>query len=336
MRFATPNFLLLIFALPLVGTLWYLMQRRKRQLAERFATPNLLPVLAVRKSSDRALWKGILLLAGAAAAIFAGARPQWGYEDRKIVSAGADVLIAVDVSRSMLAEDYKPNRLARAKELLTNILWGLKGDRVGVVAFAGDAAVVCPLTSDYSMARAALEGLDTSTVSTPGTNIGRAIDVALGAFDVAARGDKILVLLTDGEDHEGQAVAMAERAAKSGVKIFAIGIGTTQGMPIPDERGSYKTDREGKLVSTRLDFNTLTQIAERTAGAALKANPSGSSELQPILSELEKVRHAQNQETVVRVYHERFPWFVALALILLTLEMFVLETRTSREEIESC
>ncbi len=330
MKFANPSFLFLIFALPVVALLLYAREKRRTVLRERFAAARLHPMIISHLSRQRRVVGALLFLSGLAAAILAGARPQWGYEDRRIVSAGIDLIIAVDVSKSMLAEDYKPNRLGRAKELLQNILWSLKGDRVGIVAFAGDAAVVCPLTADYAMAKAALQGLDTTSVSKPGTDIGRALDVAMGALELAAQGDKVIVLLTDGEDHGGQAVAMAEKAAKAGVRIYCIGIGTSQGMPIPEE-GGYKVDKQGRVVSTRLDFETLTRIAELTKGSAYKANPAGFAEIQPILSEIEQMQHRGEQETVFRIYRERFPWFIGLALSLLILEMFIFETRRSPE-----
>jgi Ca-activated chloride channel family protein len=331
MKFANPTFLLLVFALPLIALFLYWREKRRATLRVRFAAEHLHRFVVSRPSSARRIAAAILLLSGIAAAIVAGARPQWGYEDRRIVSAGIDLVIAVDVSKSMLAEDYKPNRLTRAKELLQNILWSLKGDRVGIVAFAGDGAIVCPLTSDYAMAKAALQGIDTSSVSKPGTDLGRAIDVALGALELAAQGDKVIVLLTDGEDHGGHAIEMAEKAAKAGVRIYCIGIGTTEGMPIPEE-GSYKVDKQGRIVSTRLDFATLTKIAELTKGGAFKANPSGTAEIQPILTEIERMQHRAEQETVFRIYHERFPWFVGLALVLLIAEMFVFETCGKAEE----
>jgi Ca-activated chloride channel family protein len=334
MRFANPSFLLLIFSLPLLGVVLFWRERYRARLRERYATSNLHTRLVRSMSRPRRRASALAVLIAFVLIIVAGARPQWGYEDRHIQSAGIDLIIAVDVSKSMLAEDYKPNRLARAKDLLQNIIWSLKGDRVGIVAFAGDAAVVCPLTSDYAMARASLQGLDTNTVSRPGTDIGRAIDVALGAFELAAQGDKVLVLLTDGEDHGGRAREFAQRAAKAGVKIFCIGIGTTQGMPIPEDSG-YKTDKQGRVVATKLDFSLLTEIAELTKGNAVKANPTGIAELQPILAAIENMQRTQQQETVVRVYKERFPWFAALALALLIIEMFVFETRGRVEGVRS-
>lgn len=330
MRFANPNFLLLVFLLPVVVLALYLRSRRILALKRRYADENLAQRLSAGQSAVRRVVAALLLLSGLLLAIIAGARPQWGFEDRQLVSTGVDILIAVDVSRSMLAEDYKPNRLARAKELLQNLIWALKGDRVGIIAFAGEAAIVCPLTTDYAMARAALEGLETSSVAKPGTDIGRTIDVALGAFELAARGDKVLVLLTDGEDHGGQALALAERAARAGVRIFCVGIGTTEGMPIPEGTG-YKEDKEGKLITTRLDFETLSRISEITGGAAFKANPTGIAEIQPLLAEIEKLQKAEGQEMVFRVYHERFPWFLGAALFLLGAELFVFDTRRREE-----
>ena len=320
MRFANPHFLWLLLALPALVGLLALRGWRRRRLLARFAEASLHPYLAPNFSPHLYRIKQMLLVAAAALLIIGGARPQWGYEERRIVSRGIDLLIAVDVSQSMLAQDYKPNRLARAKDLLQNILWELKGDRVGIIAFAGEAVIQCPLTIDYGMAKAALDTLDTNAVATPGTNIGAAIDAAIRAFDTAASGERVLILLTDGEDHEGQGVTMAEKAKAHKIRIHTIGIGTSEGMPIPVEGGSYKQDKEGRLVATKLDFATLSKIAEITGGQAIKANPEGIAELVPILSDIEKTVKTQQQDTVFRVYTERFAWFVIPALLLLCIE----------------
>ena len=275
MRFANTEALWALLALPLLALLVAWGIRGRRTMLGRFASlPLALGYLAPRFSPARLRAKGLLLVAAAASLAFAAARPQWGFEDRKILSRGIDMVVAVDTSLSMLAQDYKPDRIARAKELLQDIIWSAKGDRLGVIAFAGDAYVMCPLTLDYSMASSVLKSLSVSTVPVRGTNVAAAINQALSAFSTGAGGERILVLLTDGEDHGGAATQAAERAAKEKVKIYTIGIGTSNGMPIPLPDGSYKQDREGKIVSTKLDFSTLTKISQMTGARRSAPRPA--------------------------------------------------------------
>ena len=310
-----------LLAVPVLAALLAWSQVRRQQALARFAVPSSLARLGVALPGWRAWLRPALSLFAVTGIIFATARPQWGWEDRRIVSRGVDLMIAVDTSTSMLAQDYKPNRLTRAKELLQNIIWEAKGDRIGVMAFAGNSVVLCPLTLDYSMANTALESVDTKTVSTQGTAIGVAIDAATKAFESGGAGERVLVLLTDGEDQGTQPMEAAKRAQAAKIKIFSIGIGSTQGTLIP-MGGGYKQDKEGHPVNSKLDFQTLTDIANATSGRAMKANFSGAAEVTSILTELNRLKGANQQDRIYRVYKERYPWFLVPAILLLLLEAF--------------
>ncbi len=328
MRFANPEALWALLALPALALLLAWSLRRRRAIAARFVSAGLLSRLAPGHSPARVAAKATAVVLACAGVIFAAARPQWGYEDRKISSRGIDLMVAVDTSLSMQSQDYKPNRLARAKDLLQNILWTAKGDRVGVIAFARDAYVMCPLTLDYGMAASALRSIGPDTVPAQGTAVGDAIRAAVRAFDTASAGERVLVLLTDGEDQGSEPVKAAEDAKRSHVRIHTIGIGTSEGMPIPLGEGGYKQDREGRVVNSKLDFSTLTKIAQVTGGKAIRANASGAAELDAVVADIERLQKTRQQDAVFRVYTERFQWFLLPAILLLVWEM--LETGASR------
>jgi Ca-activated chloride channel homolog len=327
MRFANPHFLWALLAVPGFAALLWWSYRRRQQVLRRYASPAVLNYLAAGYSARKVLIKSILVLLAITGATFAAARPQWGFEDRHIISRGLDIIVAVDVSNSMLAKDYEPNRLARAKDILQNILWRAKGNRLGVIAFAGGAYVQCPLTLDYSMAKIALQAMSVNSVPTQGTALGAAIDTATKAFQAGSSGERVLVLLTDGEDQGSQPIEAATAAAKENVRIYTIGIGTTQGMPIPFQ-GGYKQDKSGRIVNSRLDFTTLAKISQLTNGKAIKANTRGNAELDAILVDIDRLQKAQQQDKVFRVYTERFQWFLLPAIVLLIWE--ALETGYSR------
>jgi len=319
MRFANPHFLWVLLLVPFLAGLLAWSQSRRRKALERYAQPAMLARFGVLQPGWRGWVSPGLAVLAVTLLIVSTARPQWGFEDRRVISRGVDVIIAVDTSTSMLAQDYKPNRLQRAKELLQNILWEVKGDRVGIMAFAGNAVILCPLTLDYSMASTALESVSVNTVPTQGTGIGLAIDAATKAFEAASAGERVLVLLTDGEDQGTEPIAAAQRAANAKVKVLALGIGNTDGTPIP-VNGGYKQDRSGKVVNTKLDFQTLTEVARLTGGRAIKANLSGGAEVSNIMAELGTLKGTDQQDRIYRVYKERYAWFLAPAVLLLLIE----------------
>lgn len=322
MKFANASILfLLIFLPPLLYLLLHLFKFRWKRLGE-FAGDKSLRRMGFNFNRSMDYLRAALILLSFTCCIIALARPQWGYEDRRIVSHGVDVIVAVDASLSMLAQDYKPNRLTRAKELLQNIIYEVKGDRVGVIAYAGTPVILCPLTLDYRMAETALQTVNPGIVEKQGTDIGAAIELANNAFEISNAGEKILILLTDGED-QGQVLNRAINDAKqAGIKIFTIGIGTTEGANIP-QAGGYKRDNSGNIVNTVLNFDTLEEIAKSTGGEAIKAQESGIAELHPIMHILQNTKGEKKQDSVYRVYKDRFIWFLIPAVLLLLIESLV-------------
>lgn len=330
MRFANPEFLWLIAALPLLVAALDWARRRRLAAAERYASAHLLPFLAPGLAGRSQFLRPALVLAACALLVVAGARPQWGYEDRKLVNRGLDLMVALDASRSMLAVDMQPSRLQRARELLQNVIWKARGDRLGVIAFAGSAYVMCPLTLDYSVAQTALQAIGPTTVQRQGTDIGKAIDTAIRAFEFSPGAERVLVLLTDGEDQGTTLEAAVQRAVDANVRIYPIGIGSTEGSPIPLPDGNYKSDRQGRVVNTRLDMGALESIAKRTGGQAIVARERGASELDPIFEDIDRMQTAEFDDRVYRVYHDRSMWFLVPALALFCLEGLIPGTRGGR------
>ncbi len=248
---------------------------------------------------------------------FSSARPQYGRIEQNITRSGVDVIIALDVSPSMMAEDVKPNRLAKAKESLKGLIRRLKGNRVGIIAFAGDAFLNCPMTLDLSLANLVLEALDANSIGVAGTDIGKAIHVAVGAFERGGVGTPALVLLTDGEDNEGQGLKAAQAAAEKNVRIFTIGIGTEIGAPVPDKLRGYKETVQGTKVTSKMDATSLKAIAEATGGAAFLAGSNPVGAVDEVARQLNELQKTKLESTKLVIYQDRYAWFVAPALILL-------------------
>ncbi|MDE2510905.1 MAG: VWA domain-containing protein [Elusimicrobia bacterium] len=261
----------------------------------------------------------VLRLTALALIFTALAGPQWGVELVETRSSARQVVVAVDVSLSMQTPDVKPTRLERAKGALSLLLDQMKGDRVGVVAFAGDAQVVCPLTSDVDAAKELLGALDVGSVPTPGTAVGSAIRVA-SAMIGRYSGEKNVVLLTDGEDHHSDPLGAAKEAAASGVRVFTIGIGTPEGEPIPMEGGGYKKDAKGATVVSRLGEDMLTQVAKTTGGEYYRTSP-GEDEISDIVAKIKAGRAAEGMTGTTARWRDRYAWPLGLAFFLLLIEM---------------
>jgi Ca-activated chloride channel family protein len=279
MTYGSPVLLWLLALLPVLAGLLALSVIRRRRRLERLVSSELLPRLVEGWAPASVLARGGFRIAAIALIILALARPQWGRKDEAVVSRGVDIVLALDLSASMLAEDVVPNRLEQARAEAISLLTGLTGDRVAVTSFGGRAAVHCPLTLDYGAARLFLEAADAAFAPAAGTDMGRAIESAralLGAPGAGESGFKVIVLLTDGEDHEGGALDAARKARQEGIVVHAVGVGTTRGGPIPlrEEEGKligYKKDREGKVVTTRLDAALLEKLASSTDGTWVRA-----------------------------------------------------------------
>lgn len=333
MRFAQPHFLWLLLAFPPGLVLFYWWSwRQRRALMERFIQARLLPNLTVGLSPARQKIRLGCLVAGVVLLILALARPQWGYAWEEVKQRGLDIVVAIDTSKSMLARDIAPSRLARAKLATLDLLRLAKTDRLGLVAFAGTAFLQCPLTIDETSFRQSLDALDVNIIPQGGTALAQAIDMALTAFK-EENNFKVLVILTDGEDHDGDALEAAERAAKAGLRIFTIGIGTAEGelLQIQDDQGrtDYVRDEQGNVVKSRLNETLLQQIAAATEGGFYL--PLRGAKPMEMLYErgLAPLPKSEGKEKLVRQYHERFHWPLALALALFAFEAVWPETKRS-------
>jgi Ca-activated chloride channel homolog len=323
MRFDSPQFLSLIpvaFVLLALFALWTVARRRR--LLARFGEHEAVAKLTRGVSPVRRYMKQALLIVAVLLILFSLARPQVGTEERPLRKRGVEVLIAIDCSMSMLGQDILPSRLERARDQLRGLVHRLEGDHVGILAFAGIPIVQCPMTSDYSMALNLLDSLAVDTVPVQGTAIGDAIRKAVETFRNPGQGKKVLVLLTDGEDHESDPIAAAEEAAQAGVIIYAIGIGSTQGVPIPLPDGGYK-ETEGTKVNTRLDFETLREIAYATGGKAIKANEKGDLELEEIYKGIAALKEGDLDTAAMTIHIERFQFFLLPAILALIAEMLL-------------
>jgi Ca-activated chloride channel family protein len=299
----------------------------------RFGSLELLSKITRTKSTSRQYIKALIVLSAYFFLVLSLARPQWGTKLEITARKGVDIVVAMDVSESMLAQDIKPDRLERAKHEVSQFIAALQGDRIGLVAFAGDAFLQCPLTLDYGAAKMFLDVMDPNLIPIPGTAISQAISASRKAFKVEEKKYKVLILITDGEDHEGNAVEEAEKAAKEGIVIYTLGIGSDAGVPIPvhDASGNvnYKKDREGNVVMTRVDVASLERIALVTNGKAYQST-SGGLELERIYKEIRKMEKREMESKHFTQFEDRYQWPLGIALILLILEYFVSERQRKK------
>ena len=326
-RFANPQYLWLLLAIPaLVLIFWAAAARRRKRLA-RFGNPGVLEELMPEVSTGRTALKFILFCTAVVLLILAVARPQFGSKLREEKAQGVEMMLVVDVSNSMLAEDFKPNRLERTKYAINKLFDGLRQDRVGLIVFAGEPKVQLPITSDYRMAKAFAKRIDPSLVSVQGTAIGKALEQALLAFsgDTEQSHGRVIILITDGENHDDDAIAVAERAAQMGVKIFTIGIGTPEGAPI-QIGGEFIKDEKGDMVVSKLDEKMLSEVAGITGGAYVRSTKQsiGLDEIVKSINEME-----QTELSMMRFeeFNEQYQYLLIAALVLLLLEFVVLDRR---------
>ncbi len=324
-RFAHPEYLYLLLAVPaLIALFLWALYDRRRRLA-RFGDPETVAFLMPDVSTGRMKLKFILFTTAVALLILAAARPQFGSKLREEKSEGIEMMLAVDISNSMLAEDFEPNRLERTKYAVNKLFDGLKQDRVGVVVFAGDATVQLPITSDYRMAKAFAKRISPSMASVQGTSIGKALSLAEMSFSSGSGDSRVIILITDGEDHEGNVLQAAERAAEQGIKIFTIGIGTPEGAPI-QIGGEFIKDEKGDMVVSKLDEKMLQEIARITGGAYIRATKQ-SIGLDEIVRAINDMEESELATLRFEEYNEQYQYLVAIALALLLIEFYVLDRR---------
>lgn len=333
-----PTYFWALAAVPLAIALFLWARRQRRSATKRFGDHELLRQLMTSVRSHRRAWKaGIVVLALLMLGV-ALAGPRMGTRLREVERKGIDVVLALDVSQSMQAQDVRPSRLDKARLEIENFVSGLSGDRVSLVLFAGDAFLQCPLTLDYSALQLYLDAADPSSISTPGTNFSAALQAGMQAFEQRAaeattERTRAIILITDGEDHEQRAQQLLEKARDRGIEVFTVGVGETAEVPIPvyNDNGrqiGYKKDSNGRQVETRLQETYLRELAGADRYYRIGNNSSNFSELLDALSRLDRTTFAKR---AFETYREQFQWPLAAALLLLMVEPVVGVYRRSRE-----
>lgn len=321
MKFESNWAFYLLFILPVIIFLILFEYRKKRAGLKLFADPDLLPVLTMPIKRGIIFLKGLFLVIAVFFIILACAGPRWGFHLQEVQRRGVDIVFLLDVSASMQAEDVKPDRLERAKREITDFLKIAAGDRIGLVLFAGDAFVQCPLTLDYDAIAMFLGSVGVDTLPVQGTDIGQGIKTALNAFDFKSAIDKVIVMITDGEDNEGLGLQQADKAMDKGVKIFVYGIGEPSGAPIPDETGGFKKDKIGNLILSKLNEKDLRRIAKATDGRYVRS-VTGDLDLDRLYFEGIKIKtEAKELESgKIKIFEERFYIFIWIAFVFLVIE----------------
>jgi len=330
-RFAHPEYLNALYLLPVMIIIFWLLYKNKNRLLEKFADKELHSVVVSSYSNVKNYFKFGVIIIALVSLILAAANPQVGTKLQEVKQTGIDVFILLDVSRSMTAEDIKPNRLEKAKYQISNLIQKLQGDRIGLIIFAGKAYIQFPLTTDYSAAGLFLSAVDVNSVPYPGTAINSAINLAVESFDSSAT-SKVIIAITDGEDHAGDVMDAVNEAVTKDIKIYTIGLGSTGGVPIPmyNRRGDmigFKKDNEGNTVLTKLDEAGLKQIAAAGSGKYFRGN-NYEDYLDKIYNDLSELKKSEFGVKKVTDYEDRFYYFLIPAIFLLIIELFISEKKS--------
>jgi Ca-activated chloride channel homolog len=331
-RFAYPDFLYLLLLLPVLIVLYILNEVRKRNALKRLGNADLVSRLVPEMSRIRPVIKFILQLIAVAAGIIMLSRPQFGSRIEDVKKQGVEVIIALDVSNSMLAEDIQPDRLTRAKQAISRLVDILDNDKIGLIVFAGDAYIQIPVTTDYISAKMFLSSINPNMVAKQGTAIGSAIRLAMRSFSPGEGKSKAIIIITDGENHEDDPVKDAEEASKAGIVIHTIGIGSTEGVPIPiinNGKKDYLKDPDGNTVITKLDEDILKKIALSTNGNYVRASNSNIG-LDEIYNDIKKMKKQDLQSTMYTEYNDQFQVFAGLALFILIFDFMIMERKNRR------
>lgn len=321
-----PQWTWLLAFIPLVGVVQVLNVMQNNKRLARFADPALRTNAAPDTSTARMVVRAILLRIGMALLIIALVDPKAGFGKKDVTSTGMELMLCLDISTSMLAEDLKPNRLELAKRAMEQLIRNLTGDKVGVIVFAGDAYVQLPMTSDYEAAKSFVSGISTDLVSRQGTAIGAALELAAGSFDMGSPAEKAIVIMTDGENHEGNALEAARIVSEMGIAIHAVGVGSTAGAPIPVYRGgqrvAFKTDKEGNTVVTALNENMLAELVAVTEGIMVVSGSSDTG-LGGLIKRIQNTEKTEMEAFTFSEYHHRFMWFAIPGALLLFFESLI-------------
>jgi len=328
LRFEHPYYFYLFALVPLLLVLYILMLRWKKKALQRYGDAEVVKLLMPDYSKKRLFYKFLLLLLSYASLVLALANPQIGSRIEKVERKGIDIMIALDVSNSMLSEDIQPNRIERAKQAVSRLIDNLTNDRIGMVVFAGKAYTQRPITTEYAAARLFLDGINPGMVPTQGTAIGEAIDQCVSSFGESKK-SKAIIIVTDGENHQDDAIAKAKEAYNKDIRVYTVGMGSAEGAPIPmiinGRSVGYKKDKEGNTIITKMNPVALAEIANAGNGVYISGNNTNS--LKDVLNNIDKLEKSSIDSRVFSDYEDRFQYFLALALLLLICEIFIFERK---------
>jgi Ca-activated chloride channel family protein len=322
----------LLLVIPVIIVLFLLLQFWKRYVQNKFISKQSLKKLSPNKSLFKPILKIIVLCLAFVCLIIALVNPKIGTKLETVKREGVDIVFAIDVSKSMLAEDIAPNRLEKSKQLVTQIINNLASDRIGIIAYAAKAFPQLPITTDYAAAKMFLQSMNTDMLSSQGTAIDEAIQLARTYYDDDEQTNRVLIIISDGEDHNNVASNVAEQASEEGIRIFTIGVGDIKGAPIPIKRNgivlNYKKDNQGETVITRLNEETLKNIAAQANGIYINGTNTNQvvEEIRDILNKMDKKEFEAKQ---FAEYKDQFQWFLALGLFFLFIDIFLLERKTA-------
>lgn len=330
-RFANIEMLWWLITTPVFVIAYIIYTKHKRRQLMEFGDQELVAQLMPDASKGRPIWKFSLLLLAWVLLIVAGSRPQYGQQEKTITRQGIEVMVALDISNSMLAEDVAPNRLDRAKQILSKMIDNMVDDKVGLVVFAGEAFTQLPITCDYVSAKMFLNTITPNLISTQGTAIGAALQTAVTSFGATeSEAGRAIILITDGENHEDDAIAVAKQAQELGIQVFVVGIGKPEGSPIPKPGSNdYFKDRSGQVVVSRLNEEMCQQIAAAGKGIYVRCDNTNTA-MRALQQELDRMATAELESTVYADYNEQYQSFVLIALLLIVIEFFILSRKNHR------
>lgn len=328
-RFGNSEFLWVLLIIPVLALIFIWSRIARKRALKRFGQEQILKQLMPFTSKSRPVFKFIVLMLALAFFIVGAARPQFGSKLKKVKREGVELMIALDVSNSMMAEDIQPNRLERAKRAISRLIDRLQDDKIGLIVFAGEAYMQLPITSDYNSAKLFLNSVNTQIVPTQGTAIGAAINMASRSFTSQGDANKAIIVITDGENHEDDAVSAAKDAVENGMVVNTIGMGLPEGSPIPVLRNGqkdYLKDNSGEVVITKLNETMLEKIATAGNGIYVRAN-NAQVGLNALFDEINKLQKEEMESLVYSEYDDQFQYFFAVGLFLLLFEFVILDRK---------
>ena len=331
-RFAHPNYLFLLLLVPIGIVALYLFNHRRKKAISTFGDPSLMNHLMPLYSPKRLNFKAIILLIAFSLQILVIAGPQFGSKIESMKRSGIEIMVAIDVSNSMNAQDVQPSRLDMAKMAVARLVDKLNDDRLGLVVFAGQPYIQLPITSDYPSAKMFLSSISTGMVPTQGTAIGAAINMCANSFTQQEGVNRAIIIITDGENHEDDAIQAAQAAAAQGIIVYTVGMGTSKGAPVPASPGDTRNfikDKDGQIVISKIDETSLAKVAAAGGGAYVPANNIRNG-INALLEELNSIEKSEIETKIYTDYNDRFPYVEAIVLLLLVLDLLLLSRKNAR------